>query len=58
MWLRDPHCAEVVQEAWMEGLYKPEGTPITNYHDSCKAPLTSWNKMEFRHVGCQIARLE
>ena len=58
MWLRDPRCAKVIQEAWMEGLYKPECTPITNCHDNCKAHLTSWNKMEFGHVGRQIARLE
>nr|POE54766.1 hypothetical protein CFP56_46064 [Quercus suber] len=58
MWLRDPHCAEVVQEAWMEGLYKTEGTPITNCLNSCQACLTSWNKLEFGHVSRQIARLE
>ncbi|XP_050254799.1 uncharacterized protein LOC126700626 [Quercus robur] len=58
MWLRDLRCAEVTQEAWMEGLYKPKGTPITNYLDNCRARLTSWNKMEFGHIGCQIARLE
>nr|POF03085.1 hypothetical protein CFP56_43213 [Quercus suber] len=29
MWLKDPHCVEVVQKALMEGLYKLEGTPIT-----------------------------
>ena len=26
MWLRDPKCAEVVQEAWLEGLCKPNGS--------------------------------
>ena len=25
MWLRDPRCDEVVQEAWQEGLYRPGG---------------------------------
>nr|POF15934.1 hypothetical protein CFP56_42759 [Quercus suber] len=58
MWLRDPHCAEVIQDAWMEGLYKTEGTQITNCLDSCRDRLTSWNKLEFGHVGRQIARLE
>lgn len=58
MWLRDPKCAEVVQEAWLEGLYKPNGSQITNCLDSCKARLSSWNKNEFGYVGRQIARLE
>ena len=25
MWLQDPRCAEIVQDAWHEGLYKPDG---------------------------------
>ncbi|XP_075665752.1 uncharacterized protein LOC142635493 [Castanea sativa] len=58
MWLRDPRCAEVVKEAWLEGLCKPNGSQITNCLDSCKARLSSWNKNEFGHVGRQIARLE
>ena len=51
MWLKDPQCAEVVQEAWSEGLYKTVGVPITNYVDNCKARLAHWNKMKFGHVG-------
>ena len=58
MWLRDLRCAEVIQEAWMERLYKTEGTPIINCLDSCRARLTSWNKLEFGHVGRLKARLE
>lgn len=58
MWLRDPRRAKVVQEAWMERLYKTEGMPITNCLDSCRAHLTSWNKLEFGHVGHQITWLE
>ncbi|XP_075670311.1 uncharacterized protein LOC142640104 [Castanea sativa] len=58
MLLRNPRYAKVVEEAWMEGLCKPKGTPITNCLDSCRAHFTSWNKLEFGHVGCQITRLE
>ena len=25
MWLQDPWCAEIVQDAWHEGFYKPDG---------------------------------
>ena len=39
MWLWDPCCTEVVQEAWMEGLHKTVGVPITNSLDSCRARL-------------------
>ena len=39
-------------------LYKTIGTSITNYLDSCKARLETWNKTEFGHVGRQITRLE
>ncbi|XP_030938373.1 uncharacterized protein LOC115963506 [Quercus lobata] len=55
MWLRDPRCAEIVEEAWMEGLYNPNGAPSL---ESCRARLSTWNKTEFGHVGRQIARLE
>ena len=42
----------------MEGLYKTIGTLITNFLDSCKARLETWNKIEFGHIGRQITRLE
>ncbi|XP_075670157.1 uncharacterized protein LOC142639915 [Castanea sativa] len=58
MWLRDPRCAEVVQDAWQDGLLKPDGAQITNYLNSCRERLTTWNKLEFGHVGRQILRLE
>ena len=58
MWLRDPRCAKIVEEAWMEGLYNPYGAPISNCLESCRARLSAWNKTEFGHVGRQIARLE
>ncbi|XP_075666081.1 uncharacterized protein LOC142635915 [Castanea sativa] len=58
MWLRDPRWVEVVQNAWLEGLYKPNGVQITNCLDSCDNRLQTWNKVEFGHVGKQIARLE
>ena len=58
MWLREPRCAVVVEEAWMEGLYKPEGSQITNCLDSCQSRLSAWNKIEFGHVQRQIERYE
>ena len=58
MWLQDPRCAEVVQEAWHEGLYISNGDTIINCHNTCCHPLTEWNKREFGHVGNQIERLD
>jgi len=58
MWLCDSRYAEVIQDAWLERLYKPNGAQITNCLDSCKNILQTWNKVEFGHVGKQIARLE
>nr|POF08599.1 hypothetical protein CFP56_53085 [Quercus suber] len=57
IWLQDPRCADIVQEAWHEGLYKPDGAPITNFHASFRDRLTVWNKHEFGHVGNMIAKL-
>lgn len=58
MWLQDPRCPDVVQDAWYEGLYKPDGVPITNFLASCLELLTRWNKKDFGHVGKQIERLD
>ena len=54
MWLQDPRCEEVVQEAWSEGLYKTEGVFIINCRASCRDHLSAWNKNEYGHVGKQI----
>ena len=65
MWLQDPQCDEVVQEAWQEGLYRPGGCQFLNFLDSClnclnsyQYRLVSWNKMEFGHVGHKTASLQ
>ena len=42
MWLQDPICDEVVQEAWQEGLCKQGGVQFENYMESCRARLVSW----------------
>ncbi|XP_075651332.1 uncharacterized protein LOC142621846 [Castanea sativa] len=57
MWLRHPGCVDVVQEAWLEVLCKPDGTQLTNCLDSCRTKLSVWNKTDFGHVGRQVDRL-
>ena len=39
MWLRDPQCDVVVEEAWQEGLYKTGGSPFVNYMESYRDRL-------------------
>ena len=65
MWLQDPQCDEVVQEAWQEGLYRPGGCQFLNCLESClnclnscRDRLVSWNKMEFGHVQRKIVGLQ
>ncbi|XP_023899983.1 uncharacterized protein LOC112011880 [Quercus suber] len=58
MWLQDPRCAEVIEEAWMEGLYRLEGAQISNCLANCETRLFAWNKIEFGHVRKQIEWLE
>lgn len=57
IWLQDPKCAKIVQEAWHEFLYKPDGVSIINCHARCRDQLTVWNKLEFGYIGNKIARL-
>jgi len=57
MWLQDPRCADIIQEAWHKGLYKLDGAIITNCHASCRDRLTAWNKLEFGHTGNKITKL-
>nr|POF00302.1 hypothetical protein CFP56_60094 [Quercus suber] len=54
MWLRDPCCPEVVNEAWERGLSISSGFPIHNCLHSCREALERWNKVEFGHVGRRI----
>ncbi|XP_075649604.1 uncharacterized protein LOC142620050 [Castanea sativa] len=56
MWLKDPRCAKVVEESWMEGLYRLGGAQISNCLNS--AHLSAWNKPEFGHMRRQIKWLE
>ena len=58
MWLRDPHCAKVVEDFWCEGLYKPDGHTMTNCLESYRDRLLAWNKSKFGHVGQRIDSLQ
>nr|POE70078.1 udp-glucuronate 4-epimerase 3 [Quercus suber] len=54
IWLRDPRCPEVVNEAWERGLSLSSDFPIQNCLQACRESLQRWNKLEFGHVGRRI----
>jgi len=54
MWLKDPRCEEVVQDAWKEGLAANQEFALSKCLESCHAQLEAWNKEEFGHVGRRI----
>lgn len=58
MWLKDPHCVEVVQDAWEEGLVANQEFSLSKFRESCHALLGGWNKEEVGDVGWRIAELQ
>ena len=58
MWLKDPHCEDVVREAWEEGLAANHKYVLGKCLESCRARLETWNKKEFGYVGRKIAKLQ
>ena len=46
-----------MQDSWQEGFSKPDGLPIKNCLEICRARLQTWNKTEYGHVGCKIQHL-
>ena len=51
MWLKDPRCEAIVEEAWDEGLYGGLGDVLNRCLESCRARLEVWNGVEFGNVG-------
>ena len=51
MWLKDPRCEAIVEEAWDEGLYGGSGDVLNRCLESCRARLEVWNGTEFGNVG-------
>nr|POE71171.1 hypothetical protein CFP56_34542 [Quercus suber] len=39
MWLKDPRCKSIVEEAWDEGLYGGSGDVLNRCLESCRARL-------------------
>ena len=58
IWLKDPRCEEVVQDAWEEVLAANQEFALSKCLESCHAQLEGWNKEEFGHVGRRITELQ
>ena len=43
MWLKDPRCDVIVEEAWDKGLYGGSGDVLNRCLESCRARLEVWN---------------
>ena len=58
MWLKDPRCEEVVNEAWDECLSMGSNSTLTSCLEHYRVKLDAWNKMEFGHVSHTIVDLQ
>ena len=58
MWLKDLRCEKVVKDAWESGQLIESDWVFHNCLGRCKVDLSSWNAMEFGHVGRIIRELQ
>ena len=57
MWLKDLRCEKVVKDAWESGQLIESNWALYNCLERCKVDLSTWNAMEFGHVGRTIMEL-
>ena len=58
MWLKDPRCEAIVEEAWDEGLYEGSDDVLNRCLESCHTRLEVWNGVEFGNVGKTVVELQ
>lgn len=58
MWLKDPRCEEVVQEACYKGLTENSNYVLGKCLDRCRTRMEAQNKAEFGHVGRTVTELQ
>ena len=56
--MKDLRCEQVVKDAWESGQMVGSDWVLQDYLDRCKANLTTWNAIEFSHVGRNIVELQ
>ena len=58
MWLKEPQCEEIVQNAWQDGIIAQSDFPLVSCINQCRMQLEVWNKNVFGHVGRKINELQ
>ena len=58
MWLKDLRCEKVVKDAWVSGQLVESDWVLQNCLKRCKAESSTWNAIEFGHVGKNIKKLQ
>ncbi|XP_023900653.1 uncharacterized protein LOC112012514 [Quercus suber] len=58
MWLKDPRCEAIVENAWDDGLLGGSDDVLNKCLESCRARLEVWNGSEFGNVGKTVAELQ
>nr|POE89471.1 hypothetical protein CFP56_65838 [Quercus suber] len=58
MWLKDPRCEAIVEDAWDDGLLGGSDDVLNKCLESCRARLEVWNGSEFGNVGKTVAELQ
>ena len=58
MWLKDPRCEAIVEEAWDEGLLGGSDDVLNKCLENCCARLEVWNGTKFGNVGKTMAELQ
>ena len=58
MWLKDPRCETIVEEAWDEGLFGGSDDVLNKCLENCCARLEVWNGTKFGNVGKTMAELQ
>ena len=53
MWLKDPRCEVIVEEAWDEALYGGSGDVLNRCLESCHARFKMWNGVDLVMWGKQ-----
>ena len=56
--MKDLRCEQVVKDEWESGQMVGSDWVLQDYLDRCKANLTTWNAIEFSHVGRNIVELQ
>ena len=58
MWLKDPRCEAIMEEAWDDGLLGGSDDVFNKCLENCRARLDVWNGTEFGNVGKTVAELQ